>query len=123
MKAYAKKRMLKTADEIEAKLDKKHFNMYSWRAIEPKCGTVFCIGGFACQIPAFKRTGLKLDVFSTPVYNSYKSFMALAKFYDISHNEASVLFNNDEFGQRNVTTPKGAAKRLRDFVKSKERAV
>lgn len=56
-----------------------------------------------------------------PAYKGLNCLSALANFYDISWDEASMLFNNGEIGQRNVATPKGAAKRLRDFVRNKER--
>lgn len=110
-----KKRLLKLADYLET-IPSKRLDMRIWR-IEEYCGTVACALGHACDIPSFKRYGLKLDKrYGNPAYRkgkvTYRGVEAGAVFFGIPYDDAAYLFDTAE-GHK---TPKQVARNFRAYV-------
>lgn len=126
------KRLLRLADELDEQ-PRKLFYMNVWFE-ERSCGTVCCAGGLACTIPSFKRAGLKREtqepfMGGKPVPTNgveytdehgivYRSFDALAKFFDIPEDHATKLFSGGHPYPSIKPTPKQVARALRQYVKS-----
>jgi hypothetical protein len=113
-----KKRLQKLADHLRtvpvSKLD-----MRQWA-----CGTTACAMGHACEIPSFKRAGLKLgptgffdrDGVSelAPVFDGDFGYAAAGAFFDISEFAAFQLFSSLSYdGKPRPTT---VAKRIEAVI-------
>ncbi len=125
MKLYAQRRMQKLINHLRYNVKRHNFNMGKWYQKTSQCGTVACIGGHACEIPAFKKAGLKLTIDLSVWPNTHKiSFngveyeYALQYFFDLTTSETSKLFLEWE-GWTN--TPKTAARKLENFLKRKQK--
>jgi len=106
-----KKRLLKLADYLDT-VPRKNFNIDIWR-----CGSVGCAMGHACDIPAFKRVGLKLMTrydMLCPALGRLIAFDAAAKLFSITHYQATCLFSPIGYGRQRG--PGVVAKRIRRFV-------
>ena len=132
------RRLLKLADYLR-KVKKRDFNMSHWSGPPNpwdsgvNCGTTACAMGYACHIPSFKRAGLKLVPYPGtlgergecyPAFDGANEFDAAAKFFGISHQEASYLFNPMEYcgygsGRVKNITPQIVAKRIRHYVRDR----
>lgn len=133
----AVRRLTKLADFMEKrpKSAQKHFRMGTWfthngrddhglragQEVSSKelsyCGTSACALGWACQIPSFRRDGLKLvhdEVIGTVHFRRARNFMAAEKFFDIDWSDAQRLFNLSD-GDR---TMRAWAKRCREFIRA-----
>ena len=90
------KRLLKLADYLDT-VQPKHFNMRDWSVTE-RCGTVACAAGHACQMPGFKRLGLRLvededDGTLIPVLGDSKdSDASLMVFFDLEVEDLDKIF-------------------------------
>ncbi len=105
----------------------KQFDMSRWQEIS-SCGMKACMGGWACSIPSFQKAGLRLvldeerslsvtkdrNKFTTVNKVKYKNkveFQAIARFFDISFQDASELFASSH-------DPKGVViKSLERYIK------
>jgi hypothetical protein len=120
-------RLLKLADFLETKVPRKQFNMDVWK-FEDACGTVGCALGWGCSIPSFRKAGLKL-VWDSEHISAHVKYGderigedAAEDFFHIELKEAEDLFL-DLYGDKSPNeTPKQVAKRIRKFVKEKQKA-
>src|ERR1700734_4537162 len=95
-----------------------------------ECGFAACAMGWACQIPSFKRAGLRLvtpsydlswgnETFfpsSWPEFEDETAYAAAAKFFDISHDEATSLFSPTSYSSLSVT-PTQVANKIEKLIK------
>lgn len=82
------RRLRRLRDVIIPAIDTAHLDFGTW-----KCGTLMCIGGFACADKTFNRQGLHLeDRHEWPVYNGQPAYNALNTFFMLGYNEACQLF-------------------------------
>lgn len=92
-----KERLTKLADYIE-KLPKERLYMplfyFSDPDTDPPCGTVACALGHAALMPEFNAEGLHYSRKQQSImYKDDTSFVAAAKFFDLSYDDACVLFS------------------------------
>jgi hypothetical protein len=106
------------------------------QSLEVKCKTAACALGWATTIPEFAKAGLKLDIDIAALIDGsdeitgdvvYKgatdSIEAAAKFFDITYEEADIVFGADnyEYGisYSNKIKPQMVAKKIRQLLKEK----
>ena len=100
-----------------------HFDMTRWagqiRNKQPTCGTAACAAGWATTIPSFRKAGLYLTVWG-PAYQdlntrssdgSTNGYNALARFFGISYDDASELFDPSKYHDNHVE-PEDVVERL-----------
>lgn len=86
--------------------------------IMEKCGTTACALGWACQIPAFRRAGLKIIYHPDWSEVRYKrSDDAGKRFFELSDDQATALF-----GMSYARTPKQWARRAAQYLKKWKKA-
>jgi hypothetical protein len=74
--------------------DNMSFDMALWINA---CGTTCCAIGYAALDVTMRREGLKL-IMREPHYMGFIGFTAVAKFYDISEDDAVYLFSAECYG-------------------------
>lgn len=116
-------RLLKLAEMLETKVERKAFDIYLYyeEAEEFKCGYAGCALGYAMMDPWFRRRGLVTDGHSRapgPMNNKTGStgFQAAMEFFAINGDEVYELFSYSGYSIENPT-PKQVAKKIRKFVK------
>lgn len=134
MKLLYVKRLLKLAEHV-ATVSRKSLNMRMWWC-ESECGTSGCLLGHACQVPSFRRAGLKLELHwhgpvpcqngqfarvvtenhGTPMYRGKKFGDAAQAFFGLDAAGVEHLFHDTMGGE----TPKRAANKIRRFVRRKQ---
>lgn len=88
--------------------------------LNPACGTVGCAIGWACAMPEFIAQGLRWDL-TQPIYekpgapDSFASWRAVMKFFDIPFEYAENLFGASEYDTWNPT-PADVAARITALV-------
>lgn len=136
MKKFHINRLLKLADHLET-VSKRVFNLQSWK--QSNCQTTACAVGCACEIPSFRKAGLKLvfDYYEEgacddgngndcnikyfrPVFGDLVSWDAVEEFFGLNLYEAEYLFQSKNYATETNTTPKQVAKRIRELVKNKQ---
>lgn len=125
------KRLLRLAALLRT-VPRKRFNISRWtngpfcgKDKEPQhneCGASACAFGWACTIPSFKKAGLHLvkerdrwgeeGFIYYPKYNGQSGFSAAQEFFNITEDEAEILFSEE-----NPNSAKQAAKRIEKLVK------
>lgn len=118
-------RLLKLAAHLRTVL-RKNFSIHVYR-----CGTVACAIGHACNIPSFKRAGLRMSSDSDlavpkVVGHENDDFFGLPAFFNISRGEAWSLFMTTGYKPRNGysfshITPKVVARKIEQLVARKLR--
>jgi hypothetical protein len=112
--------------------------------VEPECGMVACAGGWAATIPEFRARGLRLidldrdendrnastDVmgkvlprwfgtdYAVVSFEGYNGYPALARFFDISQQDAFYLFNPGNYDVKEQIDPHAVAQRIRAYAAS-----
>jgi hypothetical protein len=112
------------------------FDMEAWvRHDKEHCGTAACAAGHACLDPWFNDRGLSLEKITTwmdaesestvpvytpkkqPVYMRETGFQALAKFFDVTGNEAAWLFDPFQYHIHNKQiTPEMVSNRIQNLL-------
>lgn len=136
--AVGNRRLLKLADFLETKTLDTQFNMTCWAwggnqekstldlRLDRACGTRACAMGWATQIPAFRRIGLRLrwraydgqGEVQWPQAKAWDGFSVAEKLFGINANEALGLFD-PYFGA--PWTRRQVARAIRLFVKERQR--
>ena len=116
--------LLILANAIEATTEQ-YFDMTVWhrprqRATKdrPACGTASCAMGIACTLPTFKQLGLRRATREhcfVPQFDGDHGFMAAARLFQISLDDATWLFSSDSY-LHTFPTPHSVVGRLRQFV-------
>lgn len=91
-----------------------------------ECRTAGCALGWATTIPSFRRAGLRLegsmtgsDAQTLPTYDGDGGMYAAVRFFDIELPIAEHLFHPMYYAtERERTSPKAVAKRIRKLVAS-----
>lgn len=106
------------------------FDMDAW-AVRTSCGTVCCALGHACDVPAFKAAGLRLDwgrghdeayVLLDIPHTLCEGYHAAAALFGIDCSDAHYLFDPDRYEQghdeqgNSRVTPANVAARIREFA-------
>lgn len=112
-----KQKLSKLAQFLDKKVPADRFNLVEWWIHTPGCGTVGCAVGWACQIPEFKKEGLKLLNNCSPCYNSLTSWSGVASFFNLNMEEATYLFLGSAY-LYNKQKKTHVIKRIREFVKT-----
>ena len=124
-RAVGNRRLLKLAAHLE-KIPRERFEFAHWR-YEPLtedrgCGTVGCAVGHACEIPSFRRAGLRMTVLNddgaTPEFGGELGFRAAALFFGISDCDSCFLFSPSSSRLGDGATPKRVAEHIREFVRN-----
>jgi hypothetical protein len=123
MTAIHRARLLKLAEFLETRVPRKEFYMGSWlicdafnksSGFKKGCGMSACAGGWAAQIPSFRRAGLSTNFAGVPEFNYNTGFDAMASFFRITYDTACDLFLPASSNE----TPKQVATRFRRYLKS-----
>lgn len=128
-----KRRLLRLAKELDQQPAKHKrgkapkFHLREWAGDgwqENICGTTACAVGLATTIKAFRQAGLKLvpDAWNVPEprFRGQSGLDAAASFFEISWEEAEVLFMSGEFpGLPDDASAKDVATLIRRFVKER----
>ena len=122
------KRLLKLADHLDT-VRPKAFDMRVWKS---DCGTTACALGHACDIPSFRRLGLKIEIETViysdglvghdqhfVMYGGNEGYDAADALFGITRSESWCLFSNQRKGEK-TETPTMVAKRIRKFVATGE---
>ena len=122
-----KKRLLKLADLLEADAKNKKgikFDMGTWGVTEYgnlSCGTQACAMGLAALSGAFKRQGLRAEIYFGDVtvhFGEYEGFAAASELFGISGGDACWLFSSSYYDGAMIGAKAECivAKRIRAFV-------
>lgn len=132
------RRLLRLADRLD-RIDPKRFALEHWVSSgscvpsldddeQPSCGTVCCAVGYAAMLPEFKAEGFSLaseDDHAFPTYvvdrpgffpAYYDGYRAVAKFFEITGEDAEMLFWDWWRYRLKKTKPSEVAARIREFV-------
>lgn len=81
--------------KVAEKIDMSRLDMRQWFMND--CGTVACLGGFACLHPPFQALGLGHLNHRWPTYRGEHGMRALRDFFDINRQDAFHLFDPDSY--------------------------
>jgi hypothetical protein len=119
-------RLNKLADHLEHKVAPADFNMGNWH-VDYECGFVACAWGHSCNIPSFRRAGLKLvaslNIKPTPYYCGHTGYEAAVEFLGITYAQAHYLFASEEYYPMKLweVKPRHVVSRIRKLVRELER--
>lgn len=98
------KRLVTVLEAVAADPAKsRDFDMSTWASDFPSCGTHMCACGWATTDPVLAAQGLTLKPYKFNdkafdiTYDGETGFDAVAKFFDISDNDATWLFDPEQY--------------------------
>jgi len=113
-------RLLKLADFLET-VPRKKFNLGTW-GNDAKCSTAGCAAGWGCQIPSFRKSGLRLvtnhyygDVEPYCRSTGSNGFDAVSDFFGLTGRQTEHVFSL--LAYQTEPTPKQVAGRIRALVR------
>ena len=113
-------RLERLAAFLEDEVPEERFDMDQWANGDlAECGTVGCAAGWATTIPEFAEAGFVLERtrrMMTVVFERETDTSACARFFGLSWDRASWLFNSGEYDHDPVLRAEVVA-RIRDMVR------
>lgn len=127
-----KLRLQRLADFLK-KVKPAHFYLQTWCDIDGGkiddgkiakvgCKTTACAMGWAVNIPAFRKAGLRLmpetvNERAVPAFRGTEGFDAAEEFFRLSNAESRWLFDPTCYPRRELKDPKAVATRIRQLLK------